>query len=75
MAAKQYYVEYQTDIATDRLLKLIPTYIPDSFLQAQKAIDKWSHLIITTLQKVIYCIYCIFAIFTYHLWKPLDINK
>lgn len=54
MAAKQYYVEYQTDIATDRLLKLIPTYIPDSFLQAQKAIDKWSHLIITTLQKAYY---------------------
>lgn len=54
LAAKQYYVEYQSDIATDRLMKLIPTYIPDSFLQAQKSIEMWLQLIVTNLQKVFF---------------------
>ena len=53
LAAKQYYVEYQADITADRLLKLIPTYIPDTYLQGQKAVDTWFQLIVTKLQKVL----------------------
>jgi myosin-7 len=41
IAAKQYYVEYGPDMDTERLTRLIPSYIPDSALQARSA-DKWA---------------------------------
>lgn len=53
LGAKQYYVEYQTDITSDRLMKLIPTYIPDSYLETTKAMEMWFQLIVHNLQKVI----------------------
>ena len=40
-AAKQYYVEYGPDMDTERLTRLIPSYIPDSALQARSA-EKWA---------------------------------
>ena len=52
LAAKQYFVEYGCDIVSDRLLKLLPTYIPDSYLQAPKATETWLQLIVYNLQKV-----------------------
>lgn len=41
VAAKQYYVEYATDFEAERLLRLVPSYIPDAALQG-KAVEKWS---------------------------------
>lgn len=46
-------MEYQTDITSDRLMKLIPTYIPDSYLETTKAMEMWFQLIVHNLQKVI----------------------
>eukprot|EP00112_Aurelia_sp_Birch-Aquarium-sp1_P006477 Seg1715.10 transcript_id=Seg1715.10/GoldUCD/mRNA.D3Y31 product=Myosin-VIIa protein_id=Seg1715.10/GoldUCD/D3Y31 len=54
LGAKQYYVEYQTDITSDRLMKLIPTYIPDSYLETTKAMEMWFQLIVHNLQKSYY---------------------
>lgn len=44
LAAQQYYVEYGPDMDTDRLMRLIPSYIPDYAL-ANKSVDKWTPLI------------------------------
>lgn len=41
LAAMQYYVEYGPDMDSDRLVRLIPSYIPDSAL-AQKSAEKWA---------------------------------
>jgi myosin VIIa len=41
IAAKEYYVEYGTDMDTERLTRLVPSYIPDAALQG-KAVDKWA---------------------------------
>eukprot|EP00049_Salpingoeca_infusionum_P025924 m.22679 g.22679 ORF g.22679 m.22679 type:complete len:2193 (-) comp8407_c0_seq1:205-6783(-) len=41
IAAKQFYVEYGPDMDTSRLIRLIPSYIPDSALQ-QRSAEKWA---------------------------------
>ncbi|EGD80527.1 myosin-VIIa [Salpingoeca rosetta] len=41
IAAKQFYVEYGPDMDTERLIRLIPSYIPDSALQARSP-EKWA---------------------------------
>jgi len=40
IAAKEYYVEYGTDMESERLNRLVPSYIPDAALQG-KAVEKW----------------------------------
>jgi len=40
VAAMQYYVDHGADMDSERLERLIPSYIPDSQLEAQAA-DKW----------------------------------
>eukprot|EP00050_Salpingoeca_kvevrii_P001267 m.166190 g.166190 ORF g.166190 m.166190 type:complete len:2194 (-) comp10335_c1_seq21:224-6805(-) len=44
IAAKQYYVEYGPDMDNERLVRLIPSYIPDASLQ-QRSADKWAQKI------------------------------
>jgi myosin-7 len=41
VAAQQYYVDHGPDMDSDRLIRLIPSYIPDSALQTKSA-DKWA---------------------------------
>ena len=41
ISAQQYYVEYGPELVIDRLQSLLSAYIPDSFLQGQKAITFW----------------------------------
>jgi myosin-7 len=41
IAAKQFYVEYGPDMDTERLVRLIPSYIPDAALQ-QRSAEKWA---------------------------------
>ena len=54
LAAKQYYVEYGPDMETERLVRLIPSYIPDAALQAKPA-EKWAPKIEKLHAKGEYC--------------------
>jgi myosin-7 len=45
IAAQQHYIDFGTDVMTDRLQSLVPTYIPDTSLQNQKALSYWTEKI------------------------------
>jgi myosin-7 len=54
IAAQQYFIEYGSDISNDRLLTLLPNYIPDYCLSTgDKAIDRWAQLTNAALKKVL----------------------
>ena len=52
IAAQQYFIEYGTEMVPDRLLGLLPNYIPDYCLTGEKPVDHWQHLIIQAFRKV-----------------------
>lgn len=53
IGAQQYYIEYSTDMNSERLLNLLPNYIPDYCLtNADKSLDRWAALIIQAYKKV-----------------------
>lgn len=52
LASQQYYVDYGSEILQDRLLSLIPSYIPDREITSTKTAEKWAQLIITAHKKV-----------------------
>lgn len=52
LAAQQYYVEYGLDLNAERLVKLLPGYIPDTLLQGSSAVDKWTQMVINSYKKV-----------------------
>uniref|UniRef100_A0A4W6D9R3 Myosin VIIA n=1 Tax=Lates calcarifer TaxID=8187 RepID=A0A4W6D9R3_LATCA len=52
LASQQYYVDYGSEILQDRLLSLIPSYIPDREITSTKTAEKWSQLIINAHKKV-----------------------
>lgn len=53
ISAQQYYIEHNTDLNTERLLNLLPNYIPDYCLtNAEKSIERWNTLIIQAYKKV-----------------------
>ncbi|XP_048023383.1 unconventional myosin-VIIa [Megalobrama amblycephala] len=54
LASQQYYVDYGSEILPDRLLSLIPSYIPDREITPSKTVEKWSQMIIATHIKGIY---------------------
>ncbi|XP_067278800.1 unconventional myosin-VIIa [Pseudorasbora parva] len=54
LASQQYYVDYGSDVQPDRLLNLIPSYIPDREITPSKTVEKWSQMIIATHIKGIY---------------------
>lgn len=59
ISAQQYYIEHTTDLNNERLLNLLPNYIPDYCLtNAEKSIERWNTLIIHAYKKVrnAYCI-------------------
>lgn len=55
IAAQQYYIEHNTDLNNERLLNLLPNYIPDYCLtNAEKSIERWNILIIQAYKKSYY---------------------
>jgi len=55
VAAKQYYVEYGKEMLPDRLLNLLPSYLPESQLQGGRVgLEKWAHLVMKCHKKVCY---------------------
>lgn len=55
IAAQQYYIEHGLDLNMDRLLALLPNYIPDYCLQAgDKSLERWASLVITACKKSYY---------------------
>ncbi|XP_025423570.1 myosin-VIIa [Sipha flava] len=55
IAAQQYYIEHNTDLNNERLLNLLPNYIPDYCLtNAEKSIERWNVLIIQAYKKSYY---------------------
>ena len=45
IAAQQYYIQYGQQISSDRLLELLPHYVPDSQLVQNKATERWLQII------------------------------
>jgi len=41
ISAQQYYVDYGLDLTIDRLSSLLPSYLPDSFIENQKDVNYW----------------------------------
>uniref|UniRef100_A0A8D3DIJ4 Myosin VIIA n=1 Tax=Scophthalmus maximus TaxID=52904 RepID=A0A8D3DIJ4_SCOMX len=52
LASQQYYVDYGSEILQDRLLSLVPSYIPDREVTSTKTTEKWAQLIIQAHKKV-----------------------
>uniref|UniRef100_A0A8C1WW23 Myosin VIIAb n=1 Tax=Cyprinus carpio TaxID=7962 RepID=A0A8C1WW23_CYPCA len=54
LASQQYYVDYGSEVLPDRLLSLIPSYIPDREMTPSKTVEKWAQMIVATHIKGIY---------------------
>uniref|UniRef100_UPI003AADE5E4 unconventional myosin-VIIa-like n=1 Tax=Centroberyx gerrardi TaxID=166262 RepID=UPI003AADE5E4 len=54
LASQQYYVDYGSEILLERLLSLIPSYIPDREISSSRTVEKWAHLIMAAHKKGIY---------------------
>lgn len=55
IAAQQYFIEYGTDMAMERLFTLLPNFIPDYCLTGiEKAIDRWAALVLQAYKKSYY---------------------
>ncbi|XP_068786790.1 unconventional myosin-VIIa isoform X1 [Struthio camelus] len=54
LASQQYYVDYGSEMVLERLLNLIPSYVPDREITASKTVEKWAQLIIAAHKKGIY---------------------
>ncbi|XP_071481715.1 myosin-VIIa-like [Diadema antillarum] len=46
IAAQQYYVEYQSDMQYERLIKLVGSYIPDNSMTGAKTAERWAQMIV-----------------------------
>ncbi|CAL8347902.1 unnamed protein product [Arctogadus glacialis] len=54
LASQQYYVDYGSEILHERLLSLIPSYIPDREVSTARTVEKWAQLIMAAHKKAIY---------------------
>uniref|UniRef100_A0A7N9AKF9 Myosin VIIAa n=1 Tax=Mastacembelus armatus TaxID=205130 RepID=A0A7N9AKF9_9TELE len=54
LASQQYYIDYGSEILLERLLSLIPSYIPDREISTSRTVEKWAHLIMAAHKKGIY---------------------
>lgn len=52
LASQQYYVDYGSEILVERLLSLIPSYVPDREISSAKSVEKWAHFIMAAHKKV-----------------------
>uniref|UniRef100_A0A3B3ZWZ4 Myosin VIIAb n=1 Tax=Periophthalmus magnuspinnatus TaxID=409849 RepID=A0A3B3ZWZ4_9GOBI len=53
LASQQYYVDYGSELLHDRLLSLIPSYIPDREISSSKSPEKWLQLVTAAHKKVL----------------------
>lgn len=53
LASQQYYIDYGSEILLERLLSLIPSYIPDREISSSKSVEKWAHFIMAAHKKVL----------------------
>ncbi|KAF6721755.1 Unconventional myosin-VIIa, partial [Oryzias melastigma] len=51
LASQQYFVDYGSEILQERLLSLIPSYIPDREITSTKTVEKWAQLVISAHKK------------------------
>ncbi|XP_063807345.1 unconventional myosin-VIIa isoform X4 [Pseudophryne corroboree] len=56
LASQQYYVDYGSELIIERLLNLIPSYVPDREITPSKNVEKWAQLIIAAHKKGIYAL-------------------
>ncbi|XP_041851797.1 myosin VIIAa isoform X7 [Melanotaenia boesemani] len=54
LASQQYYIDYGSEILLERLLSLIPSYIPDREISTSRTVEKWAHFIMAAHKKGIY---------------------
>ncbi|XP_039600157.1 unconventional myosin-VIIa [Polypterus senegalus] len=54
LASQQYYIDYGSDVLLERLLNLIPSYIPDREISSTKTVEKWAQFIMAAHKKGIY---------------------
>uniref|UniRef100_A0A8C9R5F2 Myosin VIIAa n=1 Tax=Scleropages formosus TaxID=113540 RepID=A0A8C9R5F2_SCLFO len=54
LASQQYYVDYGSEILLERLLSLIPSYIPDREITSTRTVEKWAQFIMAAHKKGIY---------------------
>lgn len=55
IAAQQYFIEYNSDMNSERLLNLLPNYIPDYCLSnAEKSVERWKQLVVQAYKKSYY---------------------
>ena len=52
LGAQQYYVEHGSDMNIERLVGLVPNYIPDPCLQGSGTTEKWTQMIVNAYRKV-----------------------
>lgn len=52
LASQQYFVDYGSEMILERLLNLVPTYIPDREITPLKTLEKWAQLAIAAHKKV-----------------------
>ncbi|ELK00390.1 Myosin-VIIa [Pteropus alecto] len=51
LASQQYFVDYGSEMILERLLNLVPTYIPDREITTLKTLEKWAQLAIAAHKK------------------------
>eukprot|EP00061_Rhincodon_typus_P008684 g31511.t1 len=51
LASQQYYVDYGSEIILERLVSLIPSYIPDREITTSKTVEKWAQYITAAHKK------------------------
>ncbi|KAM5247362.1 unconventional myosin-VIIa isoform 3-T3 [Ctenodactylus gundi] len=54
LASQQYFVDYGSEMILERLLNLVPTYIPDREITPLKTLEKWAQLATAAHKKGIY---------------------
>ncbi|XP_036751359.2 unconventional myosin-VIIa [Manis pentadactyla] len=54
LASQQYFVDYGSEMILERLLSLVPTYIPDREITPLKTLEKWAQLAVAAHKKGIY---------------------
>ncbi|XP_053723481.1 unconventional myosin-VIIa-like isoform X15 [Synchiropus splendidus] len=54
LASQQYYVDYGAEILPERLLSLVPSYVPDREISSSRSVEKWAHVIMAAHKKGIY---------------------
>jgi len=41
ISAQQYYIDYGLDLTVERLASLLPSYLPDAYIETQKDVSYW----------------------------------